>query len=243
MERTQPQRENEQNGGEIEEETWAKRKCEREEYLEKLKKWLDDARLWHYNICCGFPNSNESNSDNSLQQQQQQISNIYATLAQVNLWNENLQNAMRQRFPNIDVAANRNISSPLYQTSTQVTQPNQPPSTYEFIIPPIWKRIVAELMDFLILFLVKMALTFLLLESFDIIDMEFYGFESFQKNLENHEIGMPMAIELLTLELLHRLIVCAYEAYFLKGKLCATPGKTVYGINGDNSGEHISSSR
>lgn len=42
-------------------------------------------------------------------------------------------------------------------------------------------------------------------------DMEFYGFESFQKNLENPKVAMPMAIEWLTLEFLHRLIVCAYE--------------------------------
>lgn len=49
------------------------------------------------------------------------------------------------------------------------SQTNQRPSTYEFVIPPLWKRMVAELMDFFILFLVKMALTFILLESFDIM--------------------------------------------------------------------------
>lgn len=41
--------------------------------------------------------------------------------------------------------------------------------------------------------------------------MGFHGFESFQKNLENSEVAMPVAFELLTLEVLHRLIVCAYE--------------------------------
>lgn len=41
--------------------------------------------------------------------------------------------------------------------------------------------------------------------------MGFHGFESFQKNLENSEVAMPIAVELLTLEVLHRIIVCAYE--------------------------------
>lgn len=38
-----------------------------------------------------------------------------------------------------------------------------------------------------------------------------HGFESFQKNLENSEVAMPIAVELLTLEVLHRIIVCVYE--------------------------------
>lgn len=41
--------------------------------------------------------------------------------------------------------------------------------------------------------------------------MGFYGLELFQKNLENSEGSVPMAVELLTLELLHRVIVCVYE--------------------------------
>lgn len=47
--------------------------------------------------------------------------------------------------------------------------------------------------------------------------MGFHGFESFQKNLENSEVAMPIAVELLTLEVLHRIIVCAYEVstYFM----------------------------
>ncbi|XP_018564998.1 protein FAM8A1 [Anoplophora glabripennis] len=211
-----------------EDEKWAKLKQEREEYLKKLRKWLNEARLSHYNACSGFPFNNvntEGNHVNPQLLQQQQLNNINATLAQANLWNESLQNILRQRH----TAANRNGVNPPYATTVS-SQTNQRPSTYEFVIPPLWKRMVAELMDFFILFLVKMALTFILLESFDIIDMEFYGFESFQKNLENPEVAMPMAIEWLTLEFLHRLIVCTYETYFLKGKFFATPGKRYMGL-------------
>lgn len=231
MAEAQIQPENDQNKEGNEEEKWAKLKQDREQYLEKLREWLNQARLSHYNACSGLPFNNVNSNENSVnpqQLQQQHINNINATLAQANLWNENLQNVLRQRFPST-TAVNRNGVNSAYAANVS-SRTNQRPSTYEFVIPPLWKRMVAELMDFLILFLVKMALTFLLLESFDIIDMEFYGFESFQKNLENPEVAMPMAIEWLTLEFLHRLIVCAYETYFLKGKFFATPGKRYMGL-------------
>ncbi|KAG5893187.1 hypothetical protein JTB14_016464 [Gonioctena quinquepunctata] len=210
-----------ENKEKSEEEIWKLHKLEREEYLEKLKKWLDDARLWHYSICAGLPLNTDENSasDNS----NQQIHNIYANLTQANLLNDN-----GQRFFNN--FANRNLANVISPQNTLTGQLAHTPGTYEFVIPPLWKRALAELMDFLLLFLFKMALTFILMESFDIIDMGFYGFESFQKNLENSEVAMPMAIELLTLELLHRVVVCAYETYFLHGKFCATPGKRYMGL-------------
>ncbi|KAJ8968277.1 hypothetical protein NQ314_002382 [Rhamnusium bicolor] len=148
---------------------------------------------------------------------------MYATLIQANMHNENT----RLKFTNN--ATNRNIASPFYQTSNQSTPvPVQPMSIYEFVIPPFWKRIVAEVVDFLILFLIKMVLTFLLLEG--ITDIHFYEFGYFQKSMKSFKLGVPVAIELLTLELLQRLVVCAYEAYFLKGRLCATPGKLCMGL-------------
>ncbi|KAJ8914756.1 hypothetical protein NQ315_013259 [Exocentrus adspersus] len=314
---------------------WVKLKQERDEYFEKLKKWIDDARLAHYKAISGMfnnvntPGNTNTNASNvhiggisktagtssvagtsstagtssiagtsstagsaniagtasngsisnvgdtgdtvvgtastagtsstvgtansanttgvsniastsnvtsignptvapNFEQLQYQINNLNAVLAQANLWNQNLQNVLRHRIPS-NSTPSENAVNRLYAT-TATFQTNQRPSVYEFIIPPLWKRVVAELMDFLILFLVKMALTFVLLESFDIIDLKFYGFETFQKNLENPEIVMPMAIEWLTLEFLHRFIVCAYETYFLKGKFFATPGKRYMGL-------------
>ncbi|CAH1103539.1 unnamed protein product [Psylliodes chrysocephalus] len=195
-----------------------KEKKEREEYLEKLKKWLDEARLWRYNIYSGF----QWNFDENFRENSSQTSNTFFSNAN----QDNLQYALQQRLLFL---ANRNYQNTLFQTG-QAPQRHQIPQTYEFIIPPLWKRAVAELLDFLLLLLVKVALTFILLESFDVIDMGFYGLELFQKNLENSEGSVPMAVELLTLELLHRVIVCVYEAYFLKGRLCATPGKRYMGL-------------
>lgn len=45
--------------------------------------------------------------------------------------------------------------------------------------------------------------------------MGLHGFESFQKKLENSEVAMPITVELLTLEVLHRIIVCVYEVSYI----------------------------
>lgn len=188
-----------------------KQKMDREDYMKQLQKWLDEARLWHYNIgSYNFADVGERFS--------QQFPNPL-----INLQHENFQNAFHQRFPFL---GSQNYQNPFLQAVAQ--QPT--PSTYEFVIPPLWKRAAAELMDFFLLLLFKVAMTFILLESFDIVDMGFYGIEFFQKSLDSSDGTIPMAVELLTLELLHRVIVCVYEAYCLKGNFCATPGKRYMGL-------------
>lgn len=114
MAEAQIPQENDRINDASEEEKWAKLKEEREEYLEKLRKWLNEARLSHYNACSGLPFNNVNTDENNIspqQWQQQQMNNINATLAQANLWNESLQNILRQRFPS-NITANRNGVSP-----------------------------------------------------------------------------------------------------------------------------------
>jgi len=103
------------------------------------------------------------------------------------------------------------------------------PGFYIYVIPPMWKRMVAEIIDFLILFVIKMFLTIIVLESFDIIDMETYGLTAFHKKLQNPKLAMQMSMEILTLEILHRFVVCCYETYWLVVQ-CATPGKKYMGL-------------
>lgn len=70
-------------------EKWLKQNQERQEYMKKLKKWLDDARLWHYNFCARIPsNSIPSSSSNIAENVLQQ----YASLAQTNLLHQHFQN-------------------------------------------------------------------------------------------------------------------------------------------------------
>ncbi|XP_060537457.1 protein FAM8A1 [Cylas formicarius] len=205
---------------------YKKIKNERDEYFELLRNWLDDARLWQ-NISTRAPSPAGTNQNSHL--------NSSRNFAQSYVWDQNfINNILRQRVPlgGYYTTLGNLQDIPLFATYPFNLTPNvrQPPTSYEFVIPPLWKRLVAEFIDFMILFSVKLALTFLLMESFNFINLDFYGFESFQKKLENPDIAYPMALEILTLEFLHRLVVCAFETYFLKGQLCATPGKRYMGL-------------
>lgn len=114
----------------------------------------------------------------------------------------------------------------------------QPPDIegFEYHIPPIWKRFVAESIDSMMLFLLKLTITFVAVDVFDFINMEPYDFDLLQMNMR---IDYKMAIELtsgiLILELIHRVIVCIFEAFWLQRGLNghiggATPGKSVMGL-------------
>ncbi|XP_008199359.1 protein FAM8A1 [Tribolium castaneum] len=164
----------------------------RQEYVDKLKQWLDEARLWH-GFCASFP---------------------YYTNLQNQTENSTWNVAYLNRHSN-----RRNLNVPVFQ-----------PGIHEFVIPPLWKRIVAEFLDFLILLLIKMVVTFVIIECFYVLSIENYRFDSFKKNLQDPKIAMQMSVEILTLELLHRFIVCCYEVYWLKGGSCATPGKKYMGL-------------
>ncbi|RZC33737.1 protein FAM8A1, partial [Asbolus verrucosus] len=107
----------------------------REEYLQKLKQWLDKARLWH-GFCAGFP--------------------YY-----VNLQNQTENSGWSSIYPTRPVL-NNNLRN--------------------------------------------------------------------QNDVPDPKIAMQMSVEILTLELLHRFIVCCYEIYWLRGGTCATPGKRYMGL-------------
>ena len=47
---------------------------------------------------------------------------------------------------------------------------------HEFTIPPLWKRIVAEIIDFFILFVLKLVVTYIAVDWFSLIDVDRYLF-------------------------------------------------------------------
>ena len=126
-----------------------------------------------------------------------------------------------------------NVSFTLFQTSN----PNI------FVVPPIWKRVVAELLDFMILFILKVIITFVAVDAFDLIDLENYdlplAFDLLNLNPENMKLDYNFAVqltqEILILELVHRLVVCVFEALCIhRGPLGVpgggTPGKLLLGL-------------
>lgn len=93
------------------EEKWLKQHQERQEYMTKLKQWLDDARLWHYNLCArnpanNIPSSNQNIADSILRQ--------YASLSQTNLLHQHFRNILLNNYTN---NVNSNVQTPVFNRS------------------------------------------------------------------------------------------------------------------------------
>lgn len=107
---------------------------------------------------------------------------------------------------------------------------------YEYTIAPLWKRFLAEVVDVIILFLIKLTLTFALVDIFDLNLIIDWDLTNLRSSLEDDytEI-LNFTSELLVLEIVTKLAVCIYEALWtaqarpnaLGG---ATPGKMLLGI-------------
>lgn len=124
-----------------------------------------------------------------------------------------------------------------------VTRNQAAPDLTEFTIPPIWKRALAETLDFLLLFLLKVLVTFVIVDFFELIDLDNYSLPAdlFSIPLDpsgikvDYTMALNFTSEILMLELLHRLVVCVFEALCTRrgpGGLPggATPGKAIMGL-------------
>ncbi|XP_037081052.1 protein FAM8A1-like [Pollicipes pollicipes] len=118
--------------------------------------------------------------------------------------------------------------------------PAQPQRGIEFRIPPLWKRLVAELVDFFILMIVKFALAYIAIDQFELIDLSKYDVDTLVKVASggqgnmNYTLAMEMTSELLLLEMVNRVSVCWFEALCLRAGWGvpggATPGKYLVGV-------------
>jgi len=105
----------------------------------------------------------------------------------------------------------------------------------------VWKRIAAEILDFLILFVLKVMITFIAVDFFELVDLDSYEFPLDLLNLDaehvklDYNLAVQFTQEILILELVHRLVVCVFEALCThRGPLGmpggATPGKVIMGL-------------
>jgi len=109
-------------------------------------------------------------------------------------------------------------------------------------VPPLWKRFSAEFIDFVSLFVIKLFVTFIAVDSLDILDIEGF-FKKHDKTLITMALGedidsddlLDLSRDFIVLEFIHRIVVCAFEI------LCtfrgprgspggATPGKLIMGL-------------
>jgi len=99
----------------------------------------------------------------------------------------------------------------------------------DFNIAPIWKRILAECIDFTLLLIVKLFVTVTIIDSFELIDLDHIDLDAIQETSALLDVAMSLTWELLILELTHRIVVTFFEAWCLS-KGGATPGKNVMNL-------------
>lgn len=117
---------------------------------------------------------------------------------------------------------------PVIEEAAQTPAP-QPNYYYEYVLPPVWKRLCAELIDFLILLVIKLYLTFIFIDFVHGVEIPEKNFD-FQNYWDNPALAVQVPSEIVILEVISRIVVCLYETYWLKGEPSATPGKKYMGL-------------
>ncbi|KAK4318912.1 hypothetical protein Pmani_010104 [Petrolisthes manimaculis] len=128
--------------------------------------------------------------------------------------------------------------TPPPQTNTEPQQQQQPQQRgVEYKIPPLWKRLLAEGIDFFLLLAIKLAVTFAAVDSFGFLtDIEKYDLETLGAGLlADYRLALNLTSDILILELIHRVGSCVFEALCLHrgtggGVGGATPGKKMVGL-------------
>ncbi|XP_071569066.1 protein FAM8A1 isoform X1 [Temnothorax nylanderi] len=189
---------------------------ERSRYFKKLEEWYQEAYAWQ-SFAAWFPHYVMSG---------QPIINPNPTLGTMK------PSSNTQGVINVD----RQNETARQRPQEQSAGPFQPPGTdgYEYRIPPIWKRFAAEFIDSTMLFLLKFSITFIAIDVFDFIDIE--DLDLLQTNLRiDYKMALEMTYGILILEVIHRVIVCIFEAFWLQHGVYgliggATPGKYMMGL-------------
>ncbi|XP_038051352.1 protein FAM8A1-like [Patiria miniata] len=127
------------------------------------------------------------------------------------------------------------IDTPVQPPQQQTAQPHIPQLTVsEFTLPSLYRRIFAEIIDFILLFVMKFGVTLFVIEYMGIVDPS-----SFMMRFLIEEIDEDSTFEdlqqMLLFALIYRVVVCTYETFFLRHGLGtrvggATPGKYCMGL-------------
>ncbi|XP_022101517.1 protein FAM8A1-like [Acanthaster planci] len=123
-------------------------------------------------------------------------------------------------------------------TPVQQQQPAQPQipqlTASEFTLPSLYRRVFAEIIDFILLFVMKFGVTLFIIEYMGIVDPS-----SFMMRFLIEEIDEDSTFEdlqqMLLFAFIYRVVVCTYETFFLRHGLGtrvggATPGKYCMGL-------------
>ncbi|XP_055315410.1 protein FAM8A1 [Sitodiplosis mosellana] len=132
-----------------------------------------------------------------------------------------------QFFGNNFFQPNRNNYMDNVRQNMQILYQN---GGYEYVIAPIWKRFLAEAIDVIILFIIKLMIVFMMIDLFN-IQIVSLDFDSLRSSLEEDYLEfLSFSSDLLLVEILTKVMVCIYEAMWTAQGQSATPGKIIMGI-------------
>lgn len=193
---------------------------EREAYFQALRLWIQQAQMYQ-NLSTCFP------------YYMMTFQGLHNNPSNVPLLNNNYQ--FQAQFPFQVPNGPRNI--PETQPQIESLTPAEVIARhggYEYIIPPLYKRLLAEFIDFMLLFVLKLIVTFVAVDMFEMIDLNKFDFDKFSENYDDYKYAIELTSGILFLEVIYRFLVCIYEAFFLCGSVGrtggATPGKALLGL-------------
>lgn len=103
---------------------------------------------------------------------------------------------------------------------------------YDLIISPMYKRFLAEVLDCIILFVIKIVVLVILIDLFDVnitLDLDITDIKDMKFLEDDYSQLLNLSSEFIVLELITKILSCLYEAVFYI-KFGATIGKMVLGI-------------
>ncbi|XP_026758949.2 protein FAM8A1 [Galleria mellonella] len=194
---------------------------EREAYFQALRLWIQQAQMYQ-NLSTCFP------------YYMMTFQGLQNNPTNVPLLNNNYQ-FQGQQFPFQVPNPVRNVPDaqppPESATPADVIAHH---GGYEYVIPPLYKRLTAEFIDFMLLFILKLIVTFIAVDMFELIDLDKFDFYKFSEHYDDYKYAMELTSEILFLEIIYRVLVCIFEAFCLCGSVGrtggATPGKALLGL-------------
>lgn len=100
---------------------------------------------------------------------------------------------------------------------------------FSYRVPPLWKRVFAEFIDFIFLFLLKLSVMILAVEYVGGFDIERYDLDMIFSQDIDYEKAYALTYELIVMEILNRIVICIFEALCLRKGVGGIPGGTTPG--------------
>ncbi|XP_076083483.1 protein FAM8A1-like [Mytilus galloprovincialis] len=112
----------------------------------------------------------------------------------------------------------------------------------EYMLPPLWKRVLAEVIDFIVLFYLKIIIMIMVMRQMGILKTEnvlnvhidvvpYFDLKNMEMDIDK---AFTMTSEIIALEIVNRIMITLFETFCLRKGMGspggATPGKRLLGM-------------